>query len=109
MNRETFLTLNKTRLFTADQVVDIVQSERDTCPQNKIWQHCPVAEQIRKQERDKVLDEVILRINNILNGLYEEKRKSFWFRLSQAKSNSIAEFTLRYVADMVKELRRAGG
>ena len=55
MNRETFLTLNKTRLFTADQVVDIVQSERDTCPQNKIWQHCPVAEQIRKQERDKVL------------------------------------------------------
>ena len=29
MNRETFVTLNKTRLFTADQVVDIVQSERD--------------------------------------------------------------------------------
>jgi hypothetical protein len=34
------------------------QSERDTCPQNKIWQHCPAAEQIRKQERDKVLDEL---------------------------------------------------
>jgi hypothetical protein len=31
------------------------ESERDTCPQNKIWQHCPAAEQIRKQERDKVL------------------------------------------------------
>jgi len=29
------------------------QSERDTCPQNKIWQHCPAAEQIRKQEREK--------------------------------------------------------
>ena len=29
MNRETFVTLNKTRLFTADQVVDIVQSGRD--------------------------------------------------------------------------------
>jgi len=29
MNRETFVTLNKIRLFTADQVVDIVQSERD--------------------------------------------------------------------------------
>jgi hypothetical protein len=29
MNRETFITLNKTRLFTANQVVDIVQSERD--------------------------------------------------------------------------------
>jgi hypothetical protein len=35
------------------------QSERDTCPQNKIWQHCPAAEQIRKDERDKVLDEFI--------------------------------------------------
>jgi hypothetical protein len=62
-----------------------------------------------QSERDKVLDEVILRINNLLNGLYEEKRKSFWFRLSQAKSNSIAEFTLRYVADMVKELRQKDG
>ena len=29
MNRETFITLNKTRLFTADQVVDIVKSEID--------------------------------------------------------------------------------
>ena len=29
MNRETFVTLNKTRLFTADQVVDIAESERD--------------------------------------------------------------------------------
>jgi hypothetical protein len=29
MNREIFVTLNKTRLFTAYQVVDIVQSERD--------------------------------------------------------------------------------
>ena len=29
MNRESFTTLYKTRLFTADQVVDIVQSERD--------------------------------------------------------------------------------
>jgi len=29
MNRETFVTLNRTRLFTADQVVDIVESERD--------------------------------------------------------------------------------
>jgi len=29
MNRETFVTLYKTRLFTADQVVDIVESERD--------------------------------------------------------------------------------
>jgi hypothetical protein len=29
MNRETFVTLNKTRLFTADQVVDIVQSDRE--------------------------------------------------------------------------------
>ena len=29
MKRETFVTLNKTRLFTADQVVDIVQNERD--------------------------------------------------------------------------------
>jgi hypothetical protein len=59
MNRETFVTLNKTRLFTADQVVDIVKSERDTCPQNKIWQHCPAVEQIMKGAREKVLDEVI--------------------------------------------------
>ena len=29
MNRETFVTLNRTRLFPADQVVDIVQSERE--------------------------------------------------------------------------------
>ena len=29
MNRETFVTLYKTRLFTVDQVVDIVESERD--------------------------------------------------------------------------------
>jgi len=36
MNRETFVTLNKTRLFTADQVVDIVQSERDTVLNNKL-------------------------------------------------------------------------
>jgi hypothetical protein len=31
------------------------QSERNTCPQNKIWQHCPAVEQIRKGARDKVL------------------------------------------------------
>ena len=59
-------------------------------------------------EREKVLDEVLLRINNLLDGLYDEKKKSFWFRLSQAKSNSIAEFTLRFIAGMVEELRRAG-
>jgi hypothetical protein len=35
------------------------QSKRDTCPQNKIWQHCPSVEQIRKGAREKVLDEVI--------------------------------------------------
>lgn len=38
INRETFVTLNRTRLFTADQVVDIVQSEI-----NKIktpWGYC---------------------------------------------------------------------
>lgn len=29
MNRESFVTLNRTRLFTADQVVDIV--ERELC------------------------------------------------------------------------------
>jgi hypothetical protein len=61
---------------------------------------------IRKDERDKVIDEVILRIDNLLSGLVDEKKKSFWFRLSQAKSNSTAEFTLRYVADMVEELRQ---
>jgi hypothetical protein len=35
------------------------QSEQDTCPQNHIWQHCPAAERIRKQGRDKVLDKLI--------------------------------------------------
>jgi hypothetical protein len=36
------------------------QSERDTCPQNKIWQHCPVVGQIRKDERDtSILKELI--------------------------------------------------
>jgi hypothetical protein len=29
MNRENFVTLNRTRLFTADQVVDIAQAERE--------------------------------------------------------------------------------
>ena len=62
-----------------------------------------------QSERDTVLDEVLLRINNLLNGLYDEKKKSFWFRLSQAKSNSIAEFTLRFVAGMVEELRQKAG
>jgi hypothetical protein len=48
MNRETFVTLNRTRLFTADQVVDIAQAEREKvldevcCKirkyyQNRIW------------------------------------------------------------------------
>jgi len=88
MNRETFLTLNKTRLFTVDQVVDIVQSERDTCPQNKIWQHCPVAEQIRKQERDKVLEDLekdmhehydfVAAQYNIQGGAYYRGRKELY-------------------------------
>lgn len=60
-------------------------------------------------ERERVLDEVLLRINNLLNGLYDEKRKSFWFRLSQAKSNSTAEFTLRFVVGIVEELRQKDG
>jgi dihydroxyacetone kinase-like predicted kinase len=28
------------------------KEERETCPQNKIWQHCPAVGQIRKNERD---------------------------------------------------------
>jgi len=44
------------------------QSERDTCPQNKIWQHCPVAEQIRKQERDKVLERLHIWFENYCEG-----------------------------------------
>ena len=43
------------------------QSERDTCPQNKIWQHCPAAEQIRKQEREKVLDELDIKLDYLLS------------------------------------------
>ena len=36
MNRKTFVTLNKTRLFTADQVVDIVQIEREKVLDNVV-------------------------------------------------------------------------
>jgi len=38
MNRETFLTLNKTRLFTAKQVVDIVRFEVDKA--KNPWNYC---------------------------------------------------------------------
>ena len=65
------------------------QSERDTCPQNKIWQHCPVAEQIRKQERDKVLDLITT------------------FRKEQSKELKIHDMWVAE-AEYLKELRQAG-
>ena len=42
MNRETFLTLNKTRLFTAEQVVDIIQSEINKV--KRPWEYCSECE-----------------------------------------------------------------
>jgi len=65
------------------------QSERDTCPQNKIWQHCPVAEQIRKEERDKVLDLITT------------------FRKEQSKELKIHDMWVAE-AEYLKELRQAG-
>ena len=56
-------------------------------------------------ERDKALDEVVTHINNLLIGISDEKEKSFWFRLSHAKSNSLVEFTLKYVISICENLR----
>jgi hypothetical protein len=55
------------------------QSERDTCPQNKIWQHCPAAEQIRKGARDKVLDafKEVIRLHDEDELLYPDLYNEF--------------------------------
>ena len=48
--------------MTLSKIIDDIHSrpyisqQSFTCPQNKIWQYCPVAEQIRQAERDKMLD-----------------------------------------------------
>jgi hypothetical protein len=70
------------------------QSERDTCPQNKIWQHCPAAEQIRKDARDKVLDDIDKKLKQLQ---MQWGACDFW-------SNS----TVSEIKDMLKELRQAG-
>jgi len=62
----------------------LYQSERDTCPQNKIWQHCPVAEQIRKQERDKVLD-----VGGILESLC--KTDLYWYNKGVTEGESVGK------------------
>ena len=42
MIRETFVTLNRARLFTADQVVDIVERECSLCerPDEEVCSRC---------------------------------------------------------------------
>jgi hypothetical protein len=66
------------------KVADIVrshpyQSERNTCPQNKIWQHCPAVEQIRKGARDKVLDafKEVIRLHDEDELLYPDLYNEF--------------------------------
>jgi len=85
------------------------QSERDTCPQNKIWQHCPVAEQIRKQEREKVLDIVADIINNRITELREGKPE-YYIRFGEKNTfNELqateGEFLLLRIRE---ELQQAG-
>jgi len=38
--------------------VDARFAPQGQCPQHKIWQYCPVSEQIRQSEREKVLDKL---------------------------------------------------
>ena len=65
--------------------------------------------QSEREIREKVLDEAIGKIDNLLLAIQQEKLKSFWFRLSQAKSNSQVEFTLNFVRDLIRELRSKQG
>jgi hypothetical protein len=70
------------------------QGERDTCPQNKIWQHCPAVEQIRKDARDKVLDD----IDKKLKQYQMQWACDFW-----------SDSTVSEIKDMLKELRQQAG
>ena len=92
MNRETFVTLNKTRLFTADQVVDIVQSERDTISKELALELCMDA---RKDAREKVL--------NRAEQLEKDMKAAFSRKTGEYNPTSIM-----LVQQYVKELRRAG-
>jgi len=92
MNRETFVTLNKTRLFTADQVVDIVQSERDTISKELALELCMDA---RKDAREKVL--------NRAEQLEKDMKAAFSRKTGEYNPTSIM-----LVQQYVKELRQAG-
>jgi hypothetical protein len=92
------------------------QSERNTCPQNKIWQHCPAAEQIRKNARDTVLDEVITNIE--FNGLKDQEE--IWRIVEDLRKKTFDELERRFdysdntqfgckkIRKILKELRQAG-
>jgi hypothetical protein len=93
------------------------QSERDTCPQNHIWQHCPVNATIRKDERDKVLDEVITNIE--FNGL--KNQEEIWRMVEDLRKKTFDElerrfdysdntqFSCKKIRKILKELRQQEG
>jgi len=58
------------------------------CPQYEIWQYCPAWKQIRKEERDKVLDLITT------------------FRKEQSKELKIHDMWVAE-AEYLKELRQA--
>jgi len=93
MNRETFITLYKNQLFTASQVVDIVQtevslavakkiqSERDSWTTDEIIEHEKLA---ADAERGKVLDELQKYTESFNYHLYPEEMLAKIAELRQA-------------------------
>jgi hypothetical protein len=104
----------------------VTQSERNTCPQNKIWQHCPAAEQIRKQERDKVLVDSIERLSAIEHEQWIEWSKNItstepnlsfdrverWSKLwipYEQLSEDMKEHDRKWANKIIEELRQQAG
>jgi hypothetical protein len=102
------------------------QSERNTCPQNKIWQHCPAAEQIRKQERDRVLVDSIERLSAIEHEQWIEWSKNItstepnlsfdrverWSKLwipYEQLSEDMKEHDRKWANKIIEELRQQAG